>query len=94
MRTAETFVVGAIVGAVVASLWRRQIETFVGEKTRGVRMKAAAGIRAVENKTGKVLNRGSEVLHRADAFFRDTQEQASEAVRAGQDVARPHTSSG
>jgi hypothetical protein len=86
MRTAETFVVGAIVGVVVASLWRRQIETFLGEKTRGVRMKAAAGLRAVENSTGKVLNRGSEVLHRADALLRDTREQAGEA--------RPHTSSG
>ena len=40
MRASEAFVFGAIMGGVAVWLWGREIEGYVGEKTRGVRAKA------------------------------------------------------
>ncbi len=94
MRTSEVFVLGAITGAVVVWLWGREIEDYVGEKTRGVRTKAAEGIRAVEERTGKVLDRGGDALRRAEEFVQDTKEHVSEALRAGQDTIRPAPTTG
>jgi hypothetical protein len=62
-------------GAAVVWLWGRKIGSTWGEKTRGVRTKAADGVRAVEEKAGKVLDR--------------TREDVSEALRAGQEAIRP-----
>ncbi len=89
MRTSGAFVLGAVLGAAVVWLWGRQIGEYVQERTRGVRMKAAEGVRAVEEKAGKVLDRGGDALHRVDDFLQDTKEHVSEALRAGQDAIRP-----
>ena len=89
MRHSETFVLGAIAGGVIAWLWGREIEDYVGEKTRGVRTKAAEGLHAVDENTGKVLDRGADVLRRADRFLQDTKEHVSEALRAGEETIRP-----
>jgi len=89
MRTSKAFVLGAITGALVGWLWGKDIETYVGEKTRGVRTKAAEGIRAVEEKTGRVLDQGGNALRRADEFLQDTKEHVSEALRAGQETISP-----
>ena len=89
MRTSETFVLGAITGALVVWLWGRDIENYVGEKTRGVRTKAAEGIRAVEEKTGRVLDQGGNALRRADEFLQDTKQHVSEALQAGQETVSP-----
>jgi hypothetical protein len=89
MRTSEAFVLGAIMGAAVVWLWGREMEDFVQERTRGVRMKAAEGVRAVEEGTGKVLDRGGEALRRVDEFLQDTKEHVTEALRAGEDAIRP-----
>jgi len=89
MRTSKAFALGAIIGAAVVWLWGRQMEEYVKEKTRGVRTKAAEGVRAVEETTVQVLDRGGDVLHRADEFLQDTKEQVSEALRAGQEAIRP-----
>ena len=89
MRTSKVFVLGAIIGATVVWLWGRQMEQYVEEKTRRVRMKAAEGVRAVEEKAGQVLDRGADALHRADDFLQDTKEHVSEALRARQEAIRP-----
>ena len=89
MRTSRAFVLGAIMGAAAVWLWGRELEAYVGDKTRGVRTKAAEGVRAVEETAGKVLDRGEDVLHRADEFLQHTKEQVSEALRAGEDAIRP-----
>ena len=89
MRSGETFVLGAIAGGIVAWLWGREISGYVGEKTRGMRTKASAGLRAVDEGTGKVLDRGGEALRRADQFLQDTKGHVSEALRAGQETIRP-----
>lgn len=89
MRASGAFVVGAIMGAAVVWLWGRDVEEYVEETTRGVRSKAAEGVRAVEVTAGKVLDRGGEALRRADEFLQDTKEQVSEALRAGQEAIRP-----
>jgi hypothetical protein len=89
MRTSGAFVLGAILGAAVVWLWGRQIEAYVAEKTRGVRLKAAEGVQAVEEAAGKVLDRGGDALHRVDDFLQDTKEHVSDALRAGQDAIRP-----
>ena len=89
MRTSEAFVLGAILGATAVWLWGRDMEEYVDSKTRGVRTKAADGVRAVEETAERVLDRGGNALRRADAFLQDTKEHVSEALRAGQDRIRP-----
>ena len=89
MRTSEVFVLGAIMGAAVVWLWGNEIEEYVQERTRGVRTKAAEGVRAVEETAGKVLDRGGDALRRADDFLQDTKGHVSEALRAGQEAIRP-----
>ena len=89
MRASNAFVLGAIMGAAVVWLWGREMEEYVEEKTRGVRTKAADGVRAREEKAGKVLERGGDALHRVDDFLQDTKEHVSEALRAGREAIRP-----
>jgi hypothetical protein len=89
MRTSKAFVLGAIMGAAVVWLWGREIEEYVEEKTRGVRTKTVEGVRAIEAKAGKVLDRGGDTLHRVDDFLQDTKEHVSEALRAGREAIRP-----
>ena len=89
MRTSKVLVLGAIIGAAVVWLWGRQMEEYVKEKTRGVRTKAAEGVRAVEEKAEQVLDRGGDALHRVDDFLQHTKEHVSDALRAGQDAIRP-----
>jgi len=89
MRTKEIFILGAIAGAVGVWLWGREIERYLGETTRGVRAQAAAGMRAVDEKTGRVLDRSGRSLRRAEDFLQDTKEHVSDVLRAGQDAIRP-----
>ena len=89
MRTSEVFVLGAIMGAAVVWLWGNEMEEYAQERTRGVRTKAAEGVRAVEETAGKVLDRGGDALRRADDFLQDTKGHVSEALRAGQEAIRP-----
>jgi hypothetical protein len=89
MRTSRVFVLGAIMGAGAVWLWGREMEAYVEEKTRGVRTKAAEGVRAVEEKAEEVLDRGGHALRRADEFLQDTRAQVSETLRAGENAIRP-----
>jgi hypothetical protein len=89
MRTSRAFVLGAIMGAAVVWLWGRDMEKYVEDKTRGVRTKAAEGVRAVEETAEKVLDRSEHALRRADEFLQDTRAHVSEALRAGEDAIRP-----
>ena len=89
MRISGAFVLGAIMGAAVVWLWGREMEAYLEERTRGVRTKVAEGVRAVEETAGKVLDRGGDVLHRADEFLQDTKERVSEALRAKEEAIRP-----
>jgi hypothetical protein len=89
MRTSEAFVLGVTTGAVVAWLWGRLIEGYVGDLLRGVRARAAEGMRAVDEKAGQVLDRGGHALRRAEGVLQDTREHVSDALRAGQEAIRP-----
>jgi hypothetical protein len=89
MRASRAFVLGAMMGAAGVWLWGREMEEYVEEKTRGVRTKAAEGVRAVEEKAVKVLDRGGDALRRADEFLQDTRAHVSETLRAGEDAIRP-----
>jgi hypothetical protein len=89
MRTSRVFVLGVVVGAAAVWLWGRDMEEYVEGKTRGVRTKAAQGLRVVEEHAEKVLDRGEHALRRADEFLQDTRAHVSEALRAGEDAIRP-----
>lgn len=93
MRTGGTFVLGMITGAAVVWLWGRELEEYVEARTRGMRTKAAEGVRAVEETAGKVLDRGGDVLRRADEILQDTKQHVSEVLRAGEDAIRPAVAS-
>jgi hypothetical protein len=94
MRSSGVLALGAMMGAAVVWLWGREIEAYVEEKTRGVRRTAAEGVRAVEETTGKVLDRGGDALRLADDFLQETKEHVSEALRAGQEAIRPAPAAG
>jgi hypothetical protein len=70
-------------GAAVVWLWGREMEEYVEERTRRVRMKAAEGVRAVEETAGKVLDRGGDALRRADEFLQDTKQHVPRLSRQG-----------
>jgi hypothetical protein len=74
MRASGAFVLGAIVGAAVVWLWGREIEEYVEETARGVRTKAAEGVR--------VLDRGGDALRRVGDLLRDTKAEVAEVPRA------------
>ncbi len=89
MRTSEAFILGTIMGGAAIWFWGREIGNYVGEKTRGVRTQAVDAMRAVDEKTGQVLDSGGSSLHRAESVLQDTKERVSSALRAGQDAIRP-----
>ena len=89
MRTSDGFILGAITGAAIVWFWRREIEDYARDKTRGVRTRAVEGLQAVADGTGKVLDRGGDALRRAEAVLEDTKEQVGAALRTGQDAIRP-----
>ena len=89
MRNGQAFILGTLTGAVIVGFWGRKIGDCLADSTRGVRAKAAAGLRAVDEKTGEVLDRGAKSLRRAEEVLEDTKEQVSEALRAGGDAIRP-----
>ena len=63
MRNRGALVLGAILGAAVVWLWGREVEKYVQERTRAVRMKAAEGVRAVT----EALRAGQEAIRPAPA---------------------------
>jgi hypothetical protein len=89
MRTTKVFILGALMGGVAVWLWRKDIEGYVGDRTRAVRAKAADAMQAVDEKTGQILDGGGSSLHRAEGVLQDTKERVSAALRAGQDAIRP-----
>ena len=89
MRASKAFILGMVTGAVVVWLWGRKMADYVEDATRGMRAKAAAGIRAVEERTDQVLDGGEKSLQRAEAVLQHTREHVSEVLRAGQDAIRP-----
>ena len=89
MRTSEAFVFGAIIGGIAVWLWGREIEGYVGEKTRGVRARAVDALRVVEEKTGQVLDSSESSLRRAEGVVQGAKERVTTALRAGQEAIRP-----
>lgn len=43
MRTRDGFILGAITGAAIVWFWRREIEDYARDKTRGVRTQVSGG---------------------------------------------------
>jgi len=89
MRTYEAFILGGITGAAIVWFWRRELEDYARDRTRGVRTRAAEGLQAVADSTGKVLDRGGDALRRADDVLQDTKAQVGEALRRGEAAIRP-----
>jgi len=58
MRASDGFILGAITGAAIVWFWRRELEDYARDRTRGVRTRAAEGLQAVAEGTEKVLDRG------------------------------------
>jgi len=89
MRNSDAFILGAITGAAIVWFWRREIEEYARDKTRGVRTQAVEGLQAVADSTGKVLDRGGDALRRAEEVLQATKTQVGDALRTGQDALRP-----
>jgi len=89
MRTSDGFILGVIAGAAIVWFWRREIEDYARDKTRGVRAQAAEGLQAVAEGTETVLDRGGDALRRAEEFLQDTQAQVGDALRSGEAAIRP-----
>ena len=89
MRTGYAFILGTITGAVVVGLWGRTLADCASDTTRGVRAKAAAGMRAVEDKTDEVFERGAKSFRHAEEVLEDTKEHVSEVLRGVRHAIRP-----
>jgi len=89
MRTSDGFILGAITGAAIVWFWRRELEDYARDRTRGVRTRAAERLQAVAEGTEKVLDRGGDALRRAEAVLEDTKAQVGEVLRGGRDAIRP-----
>jgi hypothetical protein len=89
MRVSDGFLLGAITGAAIVWFWRRELEDYARDKTRGVRTRAAERLQAVEEGTRKVFDRGGDVLRRGEEILQDTKQQVGDALRSGQDAIRP-----
>ena len=89
MRTSDGFILGAMTGAAIVWFWRREIEDYARDKTRGVRTQAVEGLQAVADSTGKVLDRGGDALRRAEEVLQETKTQVGDVLRTGQDALRP-----
>jgi len=94
MRTGEAFILGTVTGAVVVWLWGRELGAYAAERTRGVRAKAAEGIRAVEEKAGSVMDRSGTSLRRAEELVHGTKKRVGVALRAAQKAIRPPPATG
>ena len=93
MRATEAFIVGAIMGAVVAWVWGRRIEAYVGEQTRGVRRPRRTGCARSTRRQESCWIAAAIPCGAPKAFLQDTKEHVSDALRVGQDVIRPAAAS-
>jgi hypothetical protein len=80
MRAIEGFILGAIAGAATVWFWKPEIESYVVERTRGVRELAVAGLQAVEQGAEKLYDRGGAALHRAEDLLKDTKTDVTTAL--------------
>jgi hypothetical protein len=94
MRTYEAFLLGAITGGVAVWVWGKEITGYLQEQSRGVRTQAADSIRAVEEGTEQLLDRGADALRRAEDVLQDTKAHVRETLQKGQDVIRPAPTTG
>jgi len=94
MRSYEAFLLGAITGGVAVWVWGKEITGYLQEQTRGVRTQAAEGIRAVEEGTEQLLDRGADALRRAEDVLQDTKAHVRETLQKGQDAIRPVPTTG
>ena len=92
MRTSDGFILGALTGAAIVWFWRRELEDYARDKTRGVRAQAAEGLQAVAEGTETVFDRGGDALRRAEAVLQDTKVQVGDVLRTGEDAIRPTAS--
>jgi hypothetical protein len=65
MRASQAFVLGTFVGAAAVWLWGRQMEEYVGEKTRGVRTKAADLLQGTKEHVSEAFQAGQEAIRPA-----------------------------
>lgn len=89
MRAIEGFILGAITGAVTVWFWKREIESYVAERTRGVRELAVAGLQAVEQGAEKLYDRGGAALHRAENLLKDPETHVTTAAGEEEGSIRP-----
>jgi hypothetical protein len=94
MRTGEAFILGTITGAVVVWLWGRELGAYALDSTRELRVKAAEGVRAVEETAASVVGRSGTSLRRAEEFLHGTKKRVGGALRAAQKAIRPPPSTG
>lgn len=94
MRTGEAFILGTITGAVVVWLWGRELGDYAAESTRELRVKAAEGVRAVEEKAASVVDRSGTSLRRAEELLRGAKKRVGGALQAAQKAIRPPPATG
>ena len=69
------FIMGAIAGGIAVWVWRDELQKFLDQRTRGVRVKAADQLQMVQEATESALDTAKE--------------QISSRLQSGQDAIRP-----
>ena len=85
----QSFVTGAVVGALIVWRWREDIRRFLDDRTQGVRRRAADQLHSVEETAGRVFDRTVEPLRRAESALDQAKTQVRDTLRAGQEAIRP-----
>jgi hypothetical protein len=74
---------------VVVWRWRQQIEAYLAERTRGVRLSAADRLQSVEETAERVFDHTTRPLRRAESALDHAKTQVRDTLRAGQEAIRP-----
>jgi len=85
----RSFAAGALVGGLVVWRWRMEIQEYVANRTRGIRLSAADRLQSVEETAASVLDHAALPLRRAEAALDQAKAQVRDTLSAGQDAIRP-----
>jgi len=85
----RSFVVGALVGGLVVWRWREEIQRYMANRTRRIRLGVADRLQSVEETATSALDHAALPLRRVEAALDQAKAQVRDTLRTGQDAIRP-----
>lgn len=89
----RSFVAGALVGGFIVWRWQKEIQAYMAERTRGVRLSAADRLQSVEETAERVFDHTTRPLRRVEAALDEAKTHVRDTLRAGREAIRPDSES-